>query len=456
MLLNKDKSILKLVPKHPIPRYTSYPTVPNFHSKIDQNIYKKWLKNINSKEKISLYIHIPFCNSLCYFCGCHTCVVNKYGPIKNYVDYLLIEIGLIASKLKFKSKVSHIHFGGGSPSILKPNELISIMNLIKKKFNIIKNCEIVMEIDPRFFPKGNFTKVLKNLGFTRMSIGIQDFSLKVQKNINRKQTFKQTKELIDHLRLNDITVINIDLIYGLPFQTIKSFITTLNKINSLKPDRISIFGYAHVPWMKKHQKLIKGKILNNEKRLQLYRLASDYFLNKNYIAIGIDHYAKQNSSIVKKLKNKKLQRNFQGYTEDEAKTLIGVGSSSISSLSEGYVQNITYIPNYIESLKKNKLPILRGCKFKNKDKMYGTIIKELMCYLSVNLNEIIHEFNKENEPNIFFRELFKVKPFIDKGFVNIKNDILLIKPEARPLVRTICSSFDQYFKVNKNKYSLGI
>jgi oxygen-independent coproporphyrinogen-3 oxidase len=208
--------------------------------------------------------------------------------------------------------------------------------------------------------------------------------------------------------------------------------------------------------MKKHQKLIKGKILNNAERLQLYRLASDYFLNKNYIAIGIDHYAKQNSSIVKKLKNKKLQRNFQGYTEDEAKTLIGVGSSSISSLSDGYVQNITYIPDYIESLKKNKLPILRGRKFKNKDKMYGTIIKELMCYLNVDLNEIIHKFNKENEPNIFFRELLKVKPFIDKGFVNLKNDILSIKPEARPLVRTICSSFDQYFKVNKTKYSLGI
>ena len=221
----------------------------------------------------------------------------------------------------------------------------------------------------------------------------------------------------------------------------------------MNPERISIFGYAHVPWMKKSQRLIKEEPLNNEKRLQLYQIASDFFLNNNYISIGIDHYAKKNSSIVKKLKKRKLNRNFQGYTEDEAKNLIGIGASSISSINDGYVQNKIYVPDYIKSLKKNKLPILKGYEFNNDDKMYGTVIKELMCYLNVDFNKIIKKYNKEKE---LIRSIVKMKPFIDADYVNINNNILTIKNEARPLVRIISSCFDQYFFKNENKYSVGI
>ena len=453
LALKENINILQLIPNYPVPRYTSYPTAPNFNEKINNYKYTLWLKKIKKNNKISLYIHVPFCSSLCYFCACHTTVVNKYDPVKHYVNYLLKEIDIIRKITRKRLKVSHIHFGGGSPSILKKQELKLLMNSIKKKFKIEKNSEIAMEIDPRFVSKKKLMSNLKKFFFNRASIGVQDFSPQVQKVINRKQTFKQTKELIDNLKLNGITNINIDLVYGFPKQTKESFTKTLKKIHSLNPERISIYGYAHVPWMKKNQRLIKEEPINNDTRLQLCQIASDYLLNNNYISIGIDHYAKKNSSIVKKLTKRKLNRNFQGYTEDEAKTLIGIGSSSISSLKDGYVQNKIYVPDYIKSLKKNKLPILKGYELNNEDKMYGTIIKELMCYLNVDFNKIIKKYKKEKE---LIRSIVKMKPFIDADFVNIHNNILTIKNEARPLARIISSCFDQYFLKNKNKYSVGI
>ena len=450
---NNEKKILQLVPDYSVPRYTSYPTAPIFNGKINNNTYESWLKKLDNNKKISLYIHIPFCSSLCYFCGCHTSVVNKYKLIENYVSLLLKEIEILGEKLESKFNVSHIHFGGGTPSILKGAELWLIMQSIKKKFNILTDCKIAMEIDPRFF-KQNLTIFLNDCGFNRISIGIQDFSQNVQTLINRKQSFEITKETVNHLRENNISNINIDLIYGLPKQTVKTFTDTLKKIITLKPDCISAFGYAHVPWMKKHQKLIKVKPLDNEDRLKFYRLASHYFLSNGYVPFGIDHYAVKSSSIIQNLKNRKIQRNFQGYTEDDAEVLIGVGASSISSLPDGYAQNIAKIDDYVRALKKNKLPISRGYKLKTEDKIYGIIIKELMCYLNVDLRRVTKKFSKD--ANLFSSNINKLKPFIDADYVNFQNFVLSIKPEARPLVRTICSVFDQYFEPKTNRYSYGI
>ncbi len=450
---NNEKEILQLVPDYSVPRYTSYPTAPNFHDKINNDTYESWLKKLDKNKKISLYIHIPFCSSLCYFCGCHTSVVNKYKAIENYVSLLLREIEILGEKLESKFNVSHIHFGGGTPSILKGAELWLIMQSIKKRFNILKDCKIAMEIDPRFF-KQNLTIILNDCGFDRISIGVQDFSQNVQTLINRKQSFEITKETVNHLRENNISNINIDLIYGLPKQTVQTFTDTLEKINTLKPDQISAFGYAHVPWMKKHQRLIKVKPLDNEYRLKFYRLASHYFLSNGYEPFGIDHYAAKSSSVIRNLKNRKLQRNFQGYTEDDAEILIGIGASSISYLPDGYVQNITRIADYIRSLKKNKLPTLKGYKLKKEDKIYSIVIKELMCYLNVDLKQVAKKFSKDT--NLFSSNIIKLKPFIDAGFVDFHNFVLSINPEARPLVRIICSVFDQYFEPKTNRYSFGI
>ncbi len=388
-----NRKILQLIPDYSVPRYTSYPTAPNFSDKISNNIYTSWLKNLDKDKEVSLYIHIPFCNSLCYFCGCHTSVANTYAPIESYVNSLLREIALLGEELRNKFNVSHIHFGGGTPSILRGAELWMIMLSIKKNFNILENCEIAMEIDPRFYKK-NLTTILNKYGFNRISIGVQDFSKDVQTLTNRTQSFKTTKKIIKHFRENKISNINIDLMYGLPKQTVRTFSDTLKKIVTLEPDRISIFGYGHVPWKKKHQKLIKDGLLNNESRLKFYQLASRYFLSNGYEAFGIDHYAKKSSSIVQKAKERKLQRNFQGYSEDSAEILIGIGASSISYLPNGYVQNIAQTDGYISSLKENKLPISRGHEFRTKDRIYGTIIKELMCYLSVDLNQVAEKFEK--------------------------------------------------------------
>ncbi|MBO6471791.1 MAG: oxygen-independent coproporphyrinogen III oxidase [Pelagibacteraceae bacterium] len=450
---NNEKEILQLVPDYSVPRYTSYPTAPNFHDKINNDTYESWLKKLDKNKKISLYIHIPFCSSLCYFCGCHTSVVNKYKAIENYVSLLLREIEILGEKLESKFNVSHIHFGGGTPSILKGAELWLIMQSIKKRFNILKDCKIAMEIDPRFF-KQNLTIILNDCGFDRISIGVQDFSQNVQTLINRKQSFEITNETVKHLRENNISNINIDLIYGLPKQTVQTFADTLEKISILRPERISAFGYAYVPWMKKQQRLIKDKPLNNEDRLKFYRLASNYFLSNGYKAFGIDHYAEKSSSIIQNLKNRKLQRNFQGYTEDDAEVLIGIGASSISSLPDGYVQNIAKIADYIKTLKKNKLPISRGYRLKTEDKMYSIVIKELMCYLNVDLKQVSKKFSKDI--NLFSTNIKKLKPFIDTGYLDFQNFTLSIKPEARPLVRIICSVFDQYFEPKTNRYSFGI
>ena len=448
-----NRKILQLVPDYSVPRYTSYPTAPNFCDKISNNTYSSWLKKIDKDKEISLYIHIPFCNSLCYFCGCHTSVANTYAPIESYVNSLLREITLLGQELRNKFNVSHIHFGGGTPSILRGAELWMIMLSIKKNFNILENCEIAMEIDPRFYRK-NLTTILNKYGFNRISMGVQDFSKDVQTLTNRIQSFKTTKKIVNHFREHKISNINIDLMYGLPKQTVRTFSDTLKKIVTLKPDRISVFGYGHVPWKKKHQKLIRDEPLNNESRLKFYQLASHYFLSNGYEAFGIDHYAKKSSSIVQKAKERKLQRNFQGYSEDSAEILIGIGASSISYLPNGYVQNIAQTDGYISSLKENKLPISRGHEFRVKDRIYGTIIKELMCYLSVDLNQVAEKFEKNID--LFLPNVEKLQSFIDAGCVNFQNHTLSIKPEARPLVRNICSAFDQYFKPEKNKYSFGI
>ena len=450
---DNEKKILQLVPDYSVPRYTSYPTAPNFNDKINNDNYESWLKKLDKNKKISLYIHIPFCSSLCYFCACNTSVVNKYKPIENYVNLLLREIEILGEKLESKFNVSHIHFGGGTPSILKGAELWLIMQSIKKRFNILKDCKIAMEIDPRFF-KQNLTIILNDCGFDRISIGVQDFSRKVQTLINRGQSFEITEETINHLRENNISNINIDLIYGLPKQTVRTFTDTLEKISILRPERISAFGYAHVPWMKKHQRLIKAKPLDNENRLKFYSLASNYFLSNGYEPFGIDHFAVKSSSIIQNLKNRKLHRNFQGYTEDDSEILIGIGASSISSLPNGYVQNIAKISDYIRALKKNKLPISRGYGLKEKDKIYSSVIKELMCYLNVDLRQVTKRFSKDT--NLFSSNIKKLKPFIDADYVNFQNFVLSIKPEARPLVRTICSAFDQYFEPKTNRYSFGI
>jgi oxygen-independent coproporphyrinogen-3 oxidase len=450
---DNEKKILQLVPDYSVPRYTSYPTAPNFNDKINNDNYESWLKKLDKNKKISLYIHIPFCSSLCYFCACNTSVVNKYKPIENYVNLLLREIEILGEKLESKFNVSHIHFGGGTPSILKGAELWLIMQSIKKRFNILKDCKIAMEIDPRFF-KQNLTIILNDCGFDRISIGVQDFSRKVQTLINRGQSFEITEETINHLRENNISNINIDLIYGLPKQTVRTFTDTLEKISILRPERISAFGYAHVPWMKKHQRLIKAKPLDNENRLKFYSLASNYFLSNGYEPFGIDHFAVKSSSIIQNLKNRKLHRNFQGYTEDDAEVLIGIGASSISSLPNGYVQNITQITDYIRALKKNKLPISRGYELKTEDKIYSIVIKELMCYLNVDLKQVTKKFSKDI--NLFSSNIKKLKPFIDAGYVEFQNFVLSIKPEARPLVRIICSVFDQYFEPKVNRYSFGI
>ncbi len=433
------------------PRYTSYPTAPHFTCEINHDNYCNWLAEIEDGSSISLYIHIPFCKKLCWFCGCNTSIVNHYQPIADYLEFLLKEINLLAQKINHKSKVTHIHFGGGSPTILKIADFSKIMNLIKEKFRVINNPQISIEIDPRNVNEEKIIFYAKN-GVNRVSIGVQDFNHKTQEAINRIQPFLMVEDLFKQLRENHINNINIDLIYGLPFQTLDSIAETIKLSLTLNPSRIALFSYAHVPFFKKHHNLIdQDTIVSDDKRLEMFLEATKILKEAGYEAIGIDHFAKKDDQLTIALKNKTLKRNFQGYTADSAKHLIGVGLSSIGQLNQGYVQNSSSFKEYKNILNQDQLPIIKGFEINREDKIRKEIIDSLMCFMEVDLEKILQKYNLSQ--NHFDNELKDISKYQD--IARIDRFKITMVGKYKMSARVIASVFDQYFQLDRvdNKYS---
>lgn len=436
----------------PVPRYTSYPTAPHFHEGVGEADYRQWLE-ANSQGALSLYVHIPFCDRLCFYCGCHTKQVRRYDPIATYLEALNSEIALVAKYLPLRRKVAATHFGGGSPTIVSPDDLRRLRVTLDENFDIGPDCEISVEIDPTHVDAEKL-RAWRDFGMTRASVGVQDFEPIVQTAINRPQSFEQTAMVVKTLRELGIGSINLDIVYGLPHQDRDMLLRTIDLSLSMQPDRIAMFGYAHVPWVKKHQSVIDTATLAGPAdRFAMAAAGASAILGAGYDAVGIDHFAKPDDSMARQLRDGALRRNFQGYTTDGADTLIGLGASSIGKLPEGYVQAIVATGQYCRAISEGRLPVARGFALSDADRASAQAIEELMCQYAFSVTELRARFGKAADDAC---DDALHASFNEDGFVSFDGDRFAITDEGRPFVRTIAAKFDRYLAQGKAKHSSAI
>lgn len=437
-----------------LPRYTSYPTAPHFHSGIDEWTYRDWLRDLPSEPQLSLYVHIPFCDTLCWFCGCHTSAVSNYHPVREYMELLLQEMVLLEKALPRRHRVVNIHWGGGSPTILSPADIGKLNIAIRSHFDVLPEAEFAVEIDPRGFTLDT-VKAMARGGLTRASIGLQDCNPLVQHAINRVQTNSETIQAIKMLRSEGVNHINLDLVYGLPHQTAGSWRETLDFAVELMPDRLAVFGYAHVPHFKKHQALIPQDALPGiAERLELSDLAREVLCRSGYLPIGLDHFAKSGDDLAIAARAGTLRRNFQGYTTDQAPVLLGLGASSIGSLPEGYVQNIPKVPLYRAFIEKARLPIVRGIGLSEDDKIRRQIIERLMCGAKVDLETIASQWHRD--VSMFAGCLDRLSPLIDEGLVDRAGMQIKVAKEWPAAARLAAAAFDAYLTKGIRTHSLAV
>lgn len=438
------KDLKKSLLKHDrmVPRYTSYPTAPHFKTQADQGWFVEKLKAIPDGEDLSLYVHIPFCPKLCWFCGCNTRITNHYDAVRDYTYCLLKEVGMVAHILEQKRlKVSHLHFGGGSPTILNSDDFSKIITTLKENFFFNDDAEIAIEIDPRN-SDGEKIRAYKECGVNRVSLGVQDFNSKVMEAVNRPQSFEMVQSVIKDFRTIGINNINIDLMYGLPHQDIETIEDCARLATSLNPDRISLFGYAHVPWLKKHMRLIDENSLPlSSQRYDLFEASARILEDDGYISIGIDHFARKEDSLCEALISGQINRNFQGYTNDSSKYMIAFGASAISQLGNMYAQNVIHLPQYRDCLNAGLFPVEKNCLLDREDELIADIIKELMCYLSVNPRAVA---SRRGMQDYNFSEAY-----IRLAVLEL-DGLILIEPDGtihavlRQAARLACACFDTY------------
>lgn len=437
------------------PRYTSYPTAPHFKDTIGQDQYRSWLAGISPDSGVSLYIHIPFCDRLCWFCGCHTKHTLKYQPVLGYLDVLYREIKLVGDIIGKDARINQLHLGGGSPSMLKPEDLAKLKGHLKSNFHFSDDAEISIELDPSDIDE-NIISGLAQFGMTRASIGVQDFSEDVQKAINRPQSFEDTQKVATQLRQIGINSLNIDALYGLPLQTEKGLKKTLEQVLSLGPDRIALFGYAHVPWMKKHQQLIKDEdIPDLDERFAQARMAEIYLVENGYEQIGIDHFARPDDSMAKASRDRTLRRNFQGYTTDNSEFLIGLGASSIGKTPDGYIQNTHATASYMRQVEDGELPISRGLAITSADKMHAAVIEQLMCYFEIDFDWLEENYGGKGAKKIHKIARQLIADNQDGYFIETDNSYAITK-SGRPFARQFASHFDEYLNRGAARYSVGV
>ena len=428
----------------PGPRYTSYPTALEFSDNFKYESYIKYLEE--GKERLSLYVHLPFCRSACYFCGCNVVFTSKKNKLSRYIEYLKKEIDILASHLDTSREVIQFHFGGGTPTYYSAYELDEIMSYIKKAFpNFLSEAEISVEIDPRFFNEEQM-KVFKSHGFNRISFGVQDFDAKVQEAVHRVQPFELTKAAVDLARSYGIESINVDLIYGLPYQNLESFKATLNKVLTLNPDRLAVFNYAHVPWLKKTmRKFDETTIPSPATKLAIFQYTIDFLTANGYKMIGMDHFAKPEDELFGAIEKGELHRNFQGYTTKGGANLIGIGLTSIGEGARYYAQNTKDMRAYEAAIDSGKLPFERGVELSEDDYIRKQVIMELMANFSIDIKRV------ESELGINFKEYFAdsleaLKEFIDAKLVTLSEDKLKVSETGTLLIRNIAMPFDAYMQ----------
>ncbi|MBT7250831.1 MAG: oxygen-independent coproporphyrinogen III oxidase, partial [Rhodospirillaceae bacterium] len=361
-----------------VPRYTSYPTAPHFHDGVSAQSYADWLGGLDQGTTLSLYLHVPFCQRMCWYCGCHTKITARYDPIHRYAQSLAGEIELVAGALGERRRVSHVHWGGGTPTTLAAADFAALIARLGTHFDIRADSEIAVEIDPRTLSREMVSALAKS-SVNRASLGIQDFDPDVQRAINRIQPLAETRRRVAWLRAAGIDNISFDLMYGLPRQTEQSVRRTVDLAVSIRPNRLSIFGYAHVPWMKSHQRMIDADALAGaDARMSQMNAIAERLAEHGYHQIGFDHFARDEDEMTAAQETGILRRNFQGYTTDQAPALIGLGASAIGSLPAGYVQNETAIGRYETEIGAGRLATVRGIAVSGEDRMRRRIIESFM------------------------------------------------------------------------------
>lgn len=437
-----------------VPRYTSYPTAVQFSDTVGFQDYEKWLQAFPKEEPVSLYVHVPYCDELCKFCACNTQVVHQENVRVSYGNLLCEELERLASLLQTRRLVSFIHFGGGTPTTLPMQSMEKVMLKIQQLFQVQQDAEISIELDPRHISEA-YLSLLKKLGFTRTSVGVQDLHPAVQKACGRIQSFKMIADCIDAVRRRDIQSVNFDLIYGLPNQTTETIRETMNAIVTLKPDRLAVFGYAHVPWKFKRQTLLEGDVLPNAlERFQQRQIIDEILLEAGYEAIGFDHYAFPHDSMAQAVHKGMLHRNFQGYTVDTAKALLGIGASAISIIPQAIVQNSSSSLEYQKAMQQEGLPIARGVERTMEDRFRWEIIERLMCDLKIDLQEIGNKYNQDKQVLDGF--LNRLGFFQEDDLVHIEDYNIHITEKGRPLLRNIAVVFDAYYKETPHRHAQAI
>ncbi len=438
----------------PGPRYTSYPTAPVFSPDFTAADYEREVLDTNEAENsspISLYFHFPFCAKLCYFCGCNMMVTSDRSAIATYNDYLKREIERLAPLISKNRQVEQMHWGGGTPSYLTPDEIRDIGNFIKSKFNFAESLEASVEIDPRNLTRQHM-EAFREIGFNRTSFGVQDFNLQVQEAVNRVQSEEITRQTVEWARELGFQSVNLDLIYGLPYQTVESFAVTVEKIIDISPNRIAVFNYAHVPWLKKHQNVMPQEAMPSpDERLRILKMTIEKLVAAGYEYIGMDHFALPTDELAVAQKNNTLYRNFQGYSTKAGCDVYAFGLSAISQFQNIYAQNLKNLKDYYARVDESLPATNVGYRMTFDDHVRKETINQLMCHLEIDKRGIEAKFGIDFE-EYFASDVPKLRTFIDEGLLENSADKIKITGAGILIIRNVAMCFDAYLeKMMKEK-----
>jgi oxygen-independent coproporphyrinogen III oxidase len=437
-----------------LPRYTSYPTAPHFSPAIGPDTYAEWLRTIPSNASASLYLHVPFCRAMCWYCGCHTSVVRRNEPIAVYAAALRCEIDQVTQQIDRRLSVDHVHFGGGTPTIMAPEALVDLVGSIRHSFFVRPSAEVAVEIDPRTLSR-EMIEALALSGVNRASLGVQSFDPAVQRAINRVQSFDVTAAATVGLRRAGVAGINFDLIYGLPHQTVASCLDTVRNCVKLRPDRLSVFGYAHVPSFKRHQRKIEEATLPDSlERHRQSEAIADALTLAGYVRIGLDHFALPGDRMAVALREGTLRRNFQGYTTDTGNVLLGFGASAIGRLPQGYVQNEVGTRAYSQSIADGRLATVKGYALTGDDRLRAEIIERIMCDFGADLGPICARHGAA--PEAMLHSSPRLRDLVSDGVIELDGASLAVKDQSRFLVRSVAAAFDAHLERSSGIHSCAV
>ncbi|MBM3570593.1 MAG: oxygen-independent coproporphyrinogen III oxidase [Alphaproteobacteria bacterium] len=435
-----------------IPRYTSYPTAPHFRPVGEDRICAEWYAKLEGR--LSLYLHVPFCARMCWYCGCHTQVVKTAEPVARYAGLLEREVEQAADRIGLRLPVSHVHFGGGTPNLLAPRDFAELMATIARRFSLAAGAEIAIEIDPRSLDEERIA-AYRDAGVNRASLGVQTFDDRIQRAINRIQPFATVARAVERLRAAGIEALNFDLLYGLPGQSEADVVATVEQALELGPSRVALFGYAHVPWMKPHQARIDEAALPGPgQRLRQFLAAGERLERAGWRSIGLDHFALPEDELARAAAEGRLRRNFQGYTADAADALLGFGASSIGALPQGYVQNRVGVRDWEEGVAEGRLPHAKFLTLTDEDRLRREAIERLMCDRAVDLAAIAARHGVE--PALFLADVERLGGMVEDGLVRIEGWRVVMTERGWPFLRAACAAFDAYLRPGEARHSAAV